>query len=201
MVYILGLSSPPSGGKDTAAIYLERYPNVHHLKCADPLQDLTAYLLGLMDQEKSYKKLFQNHVWKDGQYYEINGKLYTPRQIQKILGKSLRTEFGQEFFAWWLSQEINKLPDNSFIVVSDIRRPPEVEALQQFSNSYLCYIHNPKAEQDFESNPEHANTETEAHHDYLKEQADFHIQNDGSLNDYFYELDQIYQKIRFPEDN
>lgn len=196
MVFVLGLSSPPNGGKDTAAIYLQRYPHVYHLKCADPLQDLTAYLIGISEDKEAYKRLFQNHEWKDGQYYEINGKLYTPRQIQKTLAKALRGEFGQDLFAWWLTNEINKLPDQAFVVVSDIRRPPEVEAIKSFSNGYLGYIHNTKAWEEFKNNPEHEN-ETESYHEILQKEADFNIDNNSNLGDLFYELDNIYQTIRF----
>lgn len=197
---ILALSGRPNSGKDTVAEYLSTtYSNVKHLKCAHPLQDLTAYMIDVFTYDNAHRILFSNNLWKDSTLYEINDKVYSPRQIQKILGHSLREAFGQKLFGSMLMNRITELSDNTFVVVSDVRRPQEVELLAKHPGTIFAYISREETDKKAIINPEHQN-ETEAYHEFLQANAHIFLDNNRSLQYLYDQIDDLYNTLMFGDE-
>lgn len=206
---VIAISGVVNSGKDCATLYLEKKTSGHyfkHLKLADPIQALTYKLIEpssrLVDKE-DLRDQFLDREWKETKAYLINNVLYSPRDIQIKLGKCLKEEFGMELFADILYQQIKKtseLTDEVNFVISDVRFPIEVDVLNRLPNVYFVYIDNKKAQETFLNDPKHRDADgnflpSEAYHPFLRQIADIIISNNGTIDEFYAELDTLYNQL------
>lgn len=211
---VIACSGVPNAAKDTLSEYLaERSfnnPNTdryfQHLKLADPIQAITMTLIEPASElvtAKELRKQFSDRKWKETKDYLLNGVLYSPRDIQIKVGKCLKEEFGIELFADIVYNYITKaseLDSLTDFVISDLRFPIEVDVLKKLPEVYFVYISNAKAEYKFINDPKHRDSEgnflpSEAHHPFLKENADYVIENNGTIEEFYAKLDDLYSNI------
>ncbi|OGE86639.1 MAG: hypothetical protein A3J48_01720 [Candidatus Doudnabacteria bacterium RIFCSPHIGHO2_02_FULL_46_11] len=133
---------------------------------------------------------------------------YTRQSLVK-LSQILRENFGESIFSKAVAGDIKKSKRTIF-VVDGIRREGDVEFLKNSSKFYLVWVEaDPKIRyqriisRDDNTDDQHKtfeeflkdhNLETEQTIIPLKEKADFNIDNNGSLEDLYKQIDEIVKK-------
>jgi len=194
---LIGLSGAARSGKDTVGEYLITKHNFKRYAFADPLKRAASEMFGipLEDFHSDSKKEVVNKFWG-----------FSPRQIAQLIG----TEGGRELFRddiWVRRAHLEyithlettaMLPkeryDNGTVdglngmVITDVRFPNEAEWIKEF-DGVVIHIERPGAD-GVVGEASHA---SEA--GYPDEFKDFIVQNDGSLDDLYVKIDEIFEKV------
>lgn len=161
-VPLIGLSGYPRAGKDTAASLMETgevwaYP-VRTIAFANPMRRIAECFWGDVARYRAHN---------EGGY----------REALQSLGAMVRKEWGEHF---WVDLAAKKYRDlratvrGVIVVVSDVRYPNELGWIRDMGGE-LWWVDNPKARA--------VNShESEQHYEYLRENADYIIENPGTLS-------------------
>jgi dephospho-CoA kinase len=139
---------------------------------------------------------------------DILKRLHIPPERESLqkLGASLRSQLGQEVLINALEKDLSN-SSSDILTVDGIRYPNEVEMLRKFDNSILIFVSAPakvrfervkkrgeKGEEsiNFEEFMSAENRETERHLDSLEGMADYIIDNNGTLNELYANVDKIF---------
>lgn len=139
---IIGLIAPIGAGKDfTSAKLYERlaYPS-RQVKFAESLNVAVSGILGV-----SVEKL-QDRRFKEVKQFSFDktGKLYSSRDVQKIVGSNFRKELGELVFVNALANMYSVSDDT--LIISDLRYENELEWVRD-NGGIVVYIDNEKAAQ------------------------------------------------------
>ena len=179
---ILGVSGEIASGKDTVGDYLAETHGVAKLRFSQPLRDILDRL-GL-DQDRE-------HMAKLSLY--------------------LRKAFGEDILSRVILREAEFSAAN-FIVVDGIRRLPDMVHMETDEHFYFCYV-DVSPEKRFErltkrrqNTDDASKTETQFEKDSqleteigirdLKEQAEFVIDNNGTLEELKAQVDEMVAVLR-----
>lgn len=177
-------------GKDTAARYtITQLKNSHHVKIAHPLQDQVALLANIYKSDLSHRQLFEDRKWKE--WYPlltIGDKVYTPRLLLQLLGHGYRTLIGYSIWTDLLDDALLYCPEETTIVVSDIRYEEDYLWFRSKKNNLLVYVDCPIAEQELD--PIVKSHVSEGYLKYLEEKADYRLDNNRDQR-YFEDIDTL----------
>jgi hypothetical protein len=116
-------------GKDATASILVKNYNYKRYAFADQLKDICSEVYGfpreLADSQEGKKTL-----WPCG--YEKK----TIRDLLLLVGKVERERFGHDIYVRGIIEKLKKLPDDSKIVISDLRYPYELAQMKMFGRNY-----------------------------------------------------------------
>ncbi len=179
---ILGISGEIASGKDTVGKYIAKQYNASSIRFSQPLRDIL-----------------------DRLYFDQN------RENMAKLSLYVRKAFGEDIFSRVILTEAKK-SESTLVVVDGIRRYSDIVHLENETHFYLVYVETSaearykrliqrrqntddmmKTEVQFEKD---ALLETEKQIRDLKERADFVINNDGTLEELYAQVDQIVKKIQ-----
>lgn len=179
---VLCLTGEKLGGKTTFSQYLADNYDAEHYRFSGILDDLLARL-----------------------------HLPNSRDNQIAIVQSLRKEFGTELLAHVLKKDIQK-QEKEIAVIDGIRFEEELHILKNLSNFHLVYITAPLEErykraknrgekvgeenQTFEDFKAQEEAPTEQKIKALGEDAEFKIDNDATLEDYFHQIEKVYKEIK-----
>lgn len=177
---IIAFAGPKSAGKDTAARYLFardsllRSQMFKHMNFADTLKQALETLFGFTQAELNDPNLKE---------VEVNRWPYkSPRHLMQNFANLMRTMYDPKIFVIrWLTR-VKLLGTEGCIVVTDLRHPEELEALQELG-AKIFYIHNPVVEEarriGRESGDPLWSDSSEEFADLVRKHADEIIENDG----------------------
>jgi len=179
---IFGLTSEMAGGKETVKKYLEK--NYHAKSCR--FSSIMRDILDRLYLEKSREN------------------------IQK-LSTALRQVYGEDILALSIKREVKDI-EADIVVVDGVRRQADIKYLKELDNFYLIAIEadsklrferlkkraenpgdNEKTYQDFLNDHK---KEADKHIPEVMEKADLIIDNNGSLDDLYKQIDKIIKKIQ-----
>jgi dephospho-CoA kinase len=179
---ILGISGEIASGKDTVGKYIAEKYEASPLRFSQPLRDML-----------------------DRLHLEQN------RENMAHLSLYLRKAFGEDIFSKVLLADA-KGKENDMVVINGVRRSPDIIHLENEEHFYFIYVEttpearyarliqrrqntddSTKTEAQFEKD---ALRETEIQIRDLKERADFVINNDGTLEDLYKQIDEIVGKVK-----
>jgi len=143
---------------------------------------------------------------------DILERLYLPqrREFLQALGACLRENLGQDVLVEAFRKDLEKDPSN-VLVVDGIRYENEVAMLRGLENSVLIYIDAPaglryeralargergEGSLSFEEFQDNDSAETERRIEALKQEADYVIENSGTLEDLLGKVDAIMAEVR-----
>lgn len=137
---IIGFIAPIGAGKDfTSAKLDERLANPsRQVKFAESLNVVVSGILGV-----SVEKL-QDRRFKEVKQFSFDktGKLYSSRDVQKIVGSNFRKELGELVFVNALANMYSVSDD--ILIISDLRYENELEWVRD-NGGIVVYIDNNKA--------------------------------------------------------
>jgi|Deesub1362B_J571_1020462.scaffolds.fasta_scaffold02176_6 dephospho-CoA kinase len=125
------------------------------------------------------------------------------------LGSALRREFGDGVIAWALKRDI-LTSEAQVVIVDGVRYPEEVEMIRSFENSVLIYIdaspevryqravkrgEKGEATISYEEFLKNDSAETEKRIAELAKLADYHIENNGPLEELYAALDCLLDEL------
>ncbi|MCX6785351.1 MAG: AAA family ATPase [Candidatus Komeilibacteria bacterium] len=178
---ILGLAGKLSSGKGTIAKYLQENHQAEILMFSTPLRD-------------------------------VLDRFYLPQTRDNMQGvsKGLRESLGQDVIARVIAEDAKKMPDG-VIVVDGVRRPMDIVYLKELPGFYLIKI---EAEQTIRhqrlnkrgQNPDDQSTtfeefqkkdaaEAESLIDEVAQEAKFIINNNGTKEELFAQIEVILKKL------
>lgn len=179
---IIGISGQISAGKDTVANYIMQKYNAKQLKFSKVLRDIL------------------QRIYKD-----IN------RENMSKLSTALRQVFGEDMLVNIIYNDINNSQEE-IIVLDGVRRMPDIEMLQPIPGFKLFYIdagidtryerliqrseNSDDRAKSFEEFKKDHELETELQILGLKDHADYIIDNSGSLNDLYKQVDTIIFNLK-----
>lgn len=130
---IIGLTGRKGSGKDAAATALVRYTN---LKLAEPLKTMLHALL-------TYQEVPPDVIYEmlEGRLKESPCKTFggqTPRHAMQTLG----TEWGRDLMGkdFWVTMLKNKAQHYDCVVVTDVRFPNEVHAIEEMGGMIIRIV-------------------------------------------------------------
>ena len=179
---IVALCGKRRVGKDTAAEHLTRVHGMAHVKVAQNLKDACEVMFGFTKEQMEHEKDVVDDRWE-----------VTPRQVMQFLGTDMMQFKIQELFPsmgrmFWIRSMFMNMPRNRDIVISDIRFLHEVKELRK-RGAYIIKIH--KTNNNMSDVDAHVSeTETELI------EADFVINNNGSIADLHRGIEKIMADIR-----
>jgi hypothetical protein len=180
-MHIIGLSGLPNAGKDTAADYLVHSYGYIKLSMGHPIRELV-YTLYMLDKG-----------WMNDRYYEsqplpqLSGK--TVKEVLQVIGRTC-TEIHD---AVWVNSVLSNLDPTQIYVVSDVRRPCEIDTIKDMGGVGV-YINS---NQPLPSDGRDMSHESESHHQYLLNSADYSLSNTSTLKDYYQKIDDLHiQRLR-----
>lgn len=179
---ILGISGEIASGKDTVGKYLEEKYGALALRFSQPLRDIL-----------------------DRLHLEQN------RRNMATLSLYLRKAFGEDTLSKVILADAEKNKEN-FVVVDGVRRLPDIVHMEMSEHFYFAYV-SASSEKRYErliqrkQNTDDANKtpmqfekdaklETELQIASLKERADFVINNDGTLEELYAQVDKMMEELR-----
>lgn len=116
-------------GKDaTASILVNKY-GYKRYAFADQLKDIASAIYGFPRDMADSQEGKQN-LWPCG--FEKK----TIRDLLLLVGKVERERFGLDIYVRGVVDELKKLPDNSKIVISDLRYPAELAYMKMFARDF-----------------------------------------------------------------
>ena len=162
---IIGLTGRKGSGKDAAATALVGYTN---LKLAEPLKMMLRALLTYQEVTPDVIHEMMEGCLKESPCKSFGGQ--TPRHAMQTLG----TEWGRDLMGkdFWVTMLMNKAQNYKKVVVTDVRFPNEVNAIEEVGG-LLVRIIRPGLDKDTHS--------SEALIDNLPVHVE--ITNDGTLAD------------------
>ena len=179
---VLAFTGKLASGKDTATEYFVKKYSAGHVKFSHSLRD-TLDRLGL------------------GQ----------SREHMQELSRILRVQFGQDLLSKVVVKDVHNSP-KPLVIVDGVRRPFDIQYLKEIPNFNLIAIEAP-AELRFErmkKRGENTDDRTKTWEQFLKDeqaeadqlipeimkQADYTVDNSGSVEELHRRLEDIYQTIR-----
>ncbi len=179
---IFGFIGMIASGKDTTADYLVKNYQAQQIKFSSSLTDVL-------------KRLY----------------IPTARENYQVLSKSLRENFGQDLFSKIVASDVNSATAN-IVVVDGVRRPMDIENLKNIPGFKLVAIDvdaqtrferikNRKEKQDdatktWEEFQAEDKAESEIAIPDLMQQADIKIDNNGSVEDLYKQLDELIYPVK-----
>lgn len=179
---ILGVSGEIASGKDTVGKYLAEKYGALSLRFSQPLRDTLDRLH--MEQSRENMATFSIH---------------------------LRRAFGEDILSKVLLSDAEKSKEN-FVVVDGVRRLPDIIHMETSEHFYFAYIEASSEKRyerliqrrqnsdDATKTPvqfeKDAKLETELQISGLKERADFVINNDGTLEELYAQIDKMMEKLQ-----
>jgi len=179
---ILGISGEIASGKDTVGKYIAEKYGALSLRFSQPLRDML-----------------------DRLHLEQN------RENMARLSLYLRKAFGEDIFSKVILSEAKK-SQSGLVVVDGIRRSPDILHLENEKHFYFVYVETSSEARYERLIQRHQNTddttkttaqfekdallETETQVRDLKERADFVINNNGTLEELYAQIDQIVEKLK-----
>lgn len=180
---IIGFIGKLSAGKGTACSYLVEKYQAQTVMFSQSLRDILARL-----------------------YLEKN------RANMQQLSQILRENFAQDILANVVAQDANKALAE-IVCIDGVRRPKDLEYLRQMPNFYLAAIEadqrtryermlqrgqNPgesATELSFEQFQKNESAEAESLIDEVAKEAKFKINNDGSMEDLYRQIEEILSQV------
>jgi len=178
---IIGLVGESGSGKDTVADYLEEKYGAILMRFADPLREtLSLYV--------------QNISREDLQWFSF----------------ALRNRFGNKVLSEALRKKID-LIDEGIVFINGMRVPEDYGFVKSFPNSYVVYvtldqksrwqrIYNRKEKSDdkvsLEKFQEMERAEIEVSIPKIGEKADFRIENTGTKEELFAQVDELIHSLQ-----
>jgi dephospho-CoA kinase len=178
---IIGLVGESGSGKDTVADYLEEKYGAILMRFADPLREtLSLYV--------------QNFSREDLQWFSF----------------ALRNRFGNKVLSEALRKKID-LIDEGIVFINGMRVPEDYGFVKSFPNSYVVYvtldqksrwqrIYNRKEKSDdkvsLEKFQEMERAEIEVSIPKIGEKADFRIENMGTKEELFAQVDELIHSLQ-----
>ena len=176
---VLAFSGLPGSGKDTAAAQVY-CPEKHiHLKFSNIVYDMAASLLGTYEADFTHRILLSDRKVK-GYEVMVGGRRMTIRQVLQGFN-SLKDYFGNSVYVDALSKQLFRAAterDISGVIISDLRFKEEYDWLR-YIGGQLIYIERP----DLVSDPDVLSHVSESNHEFLRDNADAVIQNNGTKQD------------------
>lgn len=188
---LIGLLGKAGAGKDVIATHLsERH---EHLvgKFAAPLKAMVTTLLVYAGTDKHQIKYWLEGEGKEKEHPALGA---SPRHLMQTLG----TEWGRKAVrdSFWVDLAMNAVQHardaGIDVVMSDVRFPNEVEAIQK-AGGFILYINRPTNKGLGGDQQAH---ESEAHIETLGAQADEVILNDSDLFDLRRKVDRRHKNWR-----
>ncbi|MDP2708705.1 MAG: AAA family ATPase [bacterium] len=176
---IIGLTGEICAGKGTVVKYLEKKHGATSYRFSTMLRDLL-------------------------------GRLYLPvsRENMQNISTAIRQHLGEDIMAKVIAEDV-KNDDNRVIVVDGVRRVPDIKYLREVPGFKLVrLVANPKTRYDrLIARKENPGDETKTYEQFLADhkkeadnqvpivmtQADLEINNNGSLEDLYRQVDQIIE--------
>lgn len=179
---ILGISGEIASGKDTVGKYLAEKYGVLALRFSQPLRDIL-----------------------DRLYLEQN------RGNMATLSLHIRKTFGEDTLSKVMLADAEN-SNEDFVVVDGVRRLPDIVHMETSEHFYFAYVEASSEKRyvrltqrrqnsdDATKTPvqfeKDAKLETELQIASLKERADFVINNDGTLEELYVQIDQMMEGLR-----
>jgi dephospho-CoA kinase len=177
---ILGFTGQIASGKGTAAKYLENKYNASTYKFSTPLRDI----------------LHRAHIEEN-------------RQNLQTLSRIMRENFGEDILAKIIAEDV-KNESNKFIIIDGIRRPSDIIYLEKIQGFVLANIfadiekrferitsrneNSDDSKKTFEEFQKDNLGESELKISEIAEKATEKIDNNGSINDLYANLDNLVKK-------
>jgi len=165
---IIGLLGRSRRGKDTIADYIiNKYPVYKNIKLARPIKDAAKSLYNFTDEQL------------EGGQKEIIDKRWniSPRDAMVFITTSFMNKMGSDFFSRRLFD--NLLPTDK-VIISDVRYDNDIIEIKQRNGIII------KVLRDIE--PYHS---WESHIDQRTLHIDYTIENNGSIDDLYAQINQI----------
>jgi hypothetical protein len=174
---LIGITGKARSGKDTIAEYLWSRHCFTRIALADPLKLVAqaAFRLGHQQTFNDALKEIAIHPWG-----------LSPRQIFQKTGDIYKAAFGEDFWVrrWMLSYEMFK--DTDHIVVPDIRFDEEAAVIKELGGTLIRVVRGGGL----------AGAEGKHRSETgITLPVDFTINNDGSLEDLWWEVDRIMRSL------
>lgn len=179
---IIGIAGEIASGKDTVSRYYQKKHGASMYRFSDVLRDI----LKRLHLEENRKNLAASSLM-------------------------LRETFGEDIFARSIAEEIER-DGNDFIVIDGVRRASDVKSIQGLLGFTMLYINaDPKRRHErmnsrnqnsddvtktFEEFLRDSELESETEIRKLAEEADFTIDNNGSLDELYDHADAFLAKLR-----
>jgi dephospho-CoA kinase len=143
---------------------------------------------------------------------DLLDRIYLPhsRKNMQDISTILRQQFGDDLLAKAITEDVKKIA-NQIVVVDGARRLPDLVHLQKLPNHYLVYINtderirykriikrseNPDDQtKTFEEFQQDAQSEAELRIADMKKQANFIINNNGTLKELHQQVDDIIRRL------
>ncbi|WOL31358.1 hypothetical protein [Microcoleus phage My-WqHQDG] len=182
---MIGLCGLPNCGKDTTANFLIQEYGYSRLSMAQPIREVVYKVFNL---EAS---LMGDREYESVPLRELGGK--TVKVTLQQMGKACTDIYNPV----WVDNTFKGLDLSKRWVVSDVRRPCEIEQIQAVGGVCI-YIHSNRPIPNDGRDMSH---ESESYHDYLRTHADYHVLNDyESVGEYLeYLKGFMYNRVDHPE--
>jgi dephospho-CoA kinase len=179
MILVIGLSGRIGSGKGTIGEYLAREYGAEGRRFSDILVDLLKRL----------------HISPE-------------RKALQNMGATLRSQFGDDVLVKALKKDL-EAADSNIVMVDGVRYQNEVEMLRGFEKSILFFVdatpeirfervrkrgEKGEGEIDYEEFLRAEKRETERYLDQIKALADFRLDNSGSFDDLYKQIDQALKE-------
>lgn len=179
---ILGLSGWARSGKDAAADYLVNKYGFTRVAFADPIREALYRL-------DPYIRLNRHEYVSLKQYVDLSGWDFLKENSQDVrrLLQRLGTEVGREMIHpdIWVKMAMKKAKNLDRVVIADVRHVNEASAIRR-NKGKLVRITRPRV------GPVNLHSSETALDDY---NFDFHITNDGFLEDLHGSIDKIVAEL------
>ena len=174
---LIGITGKARSGKDEIAKHLWAQHCFTRIALADPLKlaAQAAFRLGHQQTFNDALKEIAIHPWG-----------LSPRQIFQKTGDIYKSAFGEDFWVrrWMLSYEMFK--DTDHIVVPDIRFDEEAAVIKELGGTLIRVVRGDGLAGAEGQHCSEAGITTP---------VDFTINNDGSLEDLWWEVDRIMRSL------
>lgn len=179
-------------------------------------------ILGLVGPIASGKEVTKNYILS--KYNSSNCKFSTilrdilnridvlvSRENLQTISTILRQNFGEELLARVIARDASIL-EGDIVVIDGVRRPADIKYLRELPNFYLIKIDaNPNKrhkravlrnenkgddEKTFEEFLKDHESEADSLVPIVMEQSDYEIDNNGSLDDLYKQIDEIIERIK-----
>jgi dephospho-CoA kinase len=178
---IIGLAGKIASGKETVGKYLIEKSGAKKIRFSDPLRQI----LDMLDLPDS-------------------------RQNMQTLSTIVRQNFDENILAKAMMKLVSRL-DSNIIIIDGVRRETDIENFRQLKNFFLIYIdasgekryercvkrnENPgDSEMTREEFNKKDDAEAEEQIESLKKEANFVVDNNGSFEDLYRQIENILSKI------
>lgn len=180
---LLAISAYKKTGKDTVKEYIRsKIPYVLTTKFAEPVKQSLSIIYGVSRDYWEYDK--------ETPQTELYGK--TKREVMQTYGDGIRQLLGNDIWInnldkWLLEANSSIFSNKLVIVVDDLRYKNEIDYIQN-NKGKVIYI-----DKDIEFSDKHI---SESYYPYIKQQADYVLDNNKDLNHLFKQVDPVLQELK-----